>query len=51
MLLSLFLSRLQQTIAHRRTNSILRDLNDRTLDDLGLSRWEIQGTVNGDHCR
>ena len=41
MFTSWVLSKMQKAISDRRTISLLRELDNRALDDIGLSRWDI----------
>jgi|tagenome__1003787_1003787.scaffolds.fasta_scaffold20670751_3 uncharacterized protein YjiS (DUF1127 family) len=45
MFVSWVLSKLQKAVSDRRTMSMLRELDSRTLDDIGLSRWNIATAV------
>jgi uncharacterized protein YjiS (DUF1127 family) len=45
MFVSWVLSKLQKAVSDRRTICMLRELDSRTLDDIGLSRWNIAAAV------
>jgi len=47
----MFLSRLYKAIADRRMIAVLGALDDRTLEDVGLSRWEISEAIRTGRTR